>query len=43
MVPGRRLGNPPEQPNQGFFDAMYAAFQGMATRARNERPAEDRK
>ncbi|XP_024017802.1 uncharacterized protein LOC112090532, partial [Morus notabilis] len=43
MAPRRRLGTQPEQPNQGFLDAMYAAFQGMATRARNERPAEDRK
>ena len=43
MAPRRRLGNQLEQPNQGFFDAMYAAFQGMATRARNERPAEDQK
>ena len=43
MAPHRRLGNQSEQPNQGFFDAMYTAFQGMATRARNERPAEDRK
>ena len=43
MAPRRRLGNQPEQPNQGFFDAMFTAFQGMATRARNERPAGDRK
>ncbi|EXB66278.1 hypothetical protein L484_003034 [Morus notabilis] len=25
------------------MDAMYVAFQGMATRAQNERPAKDRK
>ena len=43
MAPRHRLGTQLEQPNQGFFDAMYATFQGMATRARNERPTEDRK
>ena len=43
MAPRRRLGNQPEQPNQGFFDAMFTAFQGMATRAQNEQPVEDRK
>ncbi|XP_024031635.1 uncharacterized protein LOC112094577 [Morus notabilis] len=30
-------------PNEQFMEAMYAAFQGMATRAQNERPADDRK
>ncbi|XP_024019293.1 uncharacterized protein LOC112090971 [Morus notabilis] len=43
MAPRRRPANQPAQQNQGFLDAMYAAFQGMATRARNERPVEDRK
>ncbi|EXB31243.1 hypothetical protein L484_014724 [Morus notabilis] len=43
MAPRRRPANQPAQQNQGFLDAMYAAFQGMATRARNEQPVEDRK
>ncbi|XP_024029331.1 uncharacterized protein LOC112093946 [Morus notabilis] len=43
MAPRRRPANQPAQQNQEFLDAMYAAFQGMATRARNERPVEDRK
>ena len=43
MAPHHRLGTQPEQPNQGFLDAMYAAFQGMTTRAQNEQPVEDRK
>ncbi|XP_024025041.1 uncharacterized protein LOC112092646 [Morus notabilis] len=43
MAPRRRPANQPAQQNQGFLDAMYAAFQGMATRARNERPVEDKK
>ncbi|EXB23631.1 Alcohol dehydrogenase-like 6 [Morus notabilis] len=43
MAPRRRPANQPAQPNQGFLDAMYAAFQGMATKAQNERPVEHRK
>ncbi|XP_024026487.1 uncharacterized protein LOC21406029 [Morus notabilis] len=43
MAPRRRPANQPAQQNQGFLDAMYAAFQGMATRARNERPVENMK
>ena len=41
MVPRPRPGSQPEQSNQGFLDAMYAAFRGMAMRAQNERPVED--
>ncbi|XP_024021738.1 uncharacterized protein LOC112091709 [Morus notabilis] len=43
MPPRRRNPNPPAMPNEQFMEAMYAAFQGMATRAQNECPAEDRK
>ncbi|EXB37782.1 hypothetical protein L484_003552 [Morus notabilis] len=43
VAPRRRLANQPAQQKQGFLDAIYAAFQGMATRAQNERPVEDRK
>ncbi|EXB29428.1 hypothetical protein L484_022098 [Morus notabilis] len=43
MPPCRRNPTPPAMPNEQFMEAMYAAFQGMATRAQNERPAEDRK
>ncbi|EXB33513.1 hypothetical protein L484_011103 [Morus notabilis] len=43
MLPRRRNPNPSVMPNEQFMEAMYAAFQGMATRAQNERPAEDRK
>ncbi|XP_024028938.1 uncharacterized protein LOC112093846 [Morus notabilis] len=43
MTPHRRPANQPAQQNKGFLDAMYAAFQGMATRAQNERLVEDRK
>ncbi|XP_024022358.1 uncharacterized protein LOC21392684 [Morus notabilis] len=43
MPPRRRNLNPPAMPNEQFMEAMYAAFQGMATRAQNERLAEDRK
>ncbi|XP_024026992.1 uncharacterized protein LOC112093198 [Morus notabilis] len=40
MAPRRRPVNQPAQQNQGFLDAMYAAFQGMATIAQTERPVE---
>ncbi|XP_024027959.1 uncharacterized protein LOC112093529 [Morus notabilis] len=43
MPPRRRSINNPAPPNQEFMDAMYAAFRGIATRAQNERPAEDKK
>ncbi|XP_024024260.1 uncharacterized protein LOC112092398 [Morus notabilis] len=43
MPPHHRNPNPPAMPNEQFMEAMYAAFLGMATRAQNERPAEDRK
>ncbi|XP_024019523.1 uncharacterized protein LOC112091040 [Morus notabilis] len=43
MPPRRKSVNQPAPQNQEFMDAMYAAFQGMATRAQNELPAEDRK
>ncbi|XP_024018876.1 uncharacterized protein LOC112090853 [Morus notabilis] len=43
MAPRHRPANQPAQQNQGFLDAMYVAFQGMATRAQNKRPVEDRK
>jgi len=43
MPPRRRNPNPPATLNEQFMEAMYAAFQGMATRAQNERPVEDRK
>ncbi|XP_024028895.1 uncharacterized protein LOC112093831 [Morus notabilis] len=43
MPPRRRNPNPPAMPNEQFMEAMYAAIQGMATRAQNECPAEDRK
>ena len=33
MAPRRKPGTQPEQLNQGFLDAMYAAFRGMAMRA----------
>ncbi|EXB28509.1 hypothetical protein L484_006131 [Morus notabilis] len=47
MPPRCRSVNQPEPQNQALEFAtaptMYAAFQVMATRAQNERPAEDRK
>ncbi|EXB93626.1 hypothetical protein L484_018011 [Morus notabilis] len=43
MPSRRRNPNPLAMPNEQFIEAIYAAFQGMATRAQNERPAEDRK
>ncbi|XP_024025359.1 uncharacterized protein LOC112092721 [Morus notabilis] len=43
MSPRRRSVNQLAPQNQEFMDAMYAAFQDMATRAQNERPTKDRK
>ncbi|XP_024028603.1 uncharacterized protein LOC112093763 [Morus notabilis] len=43
MAPLHKPANQLAQQNPGFLDAMYAAFQAMATRAQNERAVEDRK
>ncbi|XP_024030845.1 uncharacterized protein LOC112094388 [Morus notabilis] len=43
IPPHRRSVNNPAPQNQEFMDGMYAAFQGMATQAQNERAAEERK
>ncbi|XP_024021690.1 uncharacterized protein LOC112091693 [Morus notabilis] len=43
MPPRHRAVNPPAVPNEEIMEAMYVTFQGMATRANNDRPAGDRK
>ena len=43
MSPRRRFVYNPAPLNLELMDTMYATFQGMATRAQNERSAEDRK